>query len=126
MNTMHRSRIIAFVSGLLLTGLVLATSGFVCDSASTSGASMSSMDMSAGEHSATADSQKAPGTPAPPCRLPWPPGGCTSMVPCSQSAVAATRISIEPLFEITQSRFTMVAIAPPSETPAPELPPPRA
>lgn len=126
MNTMHRSRIIAFVSSFLLVGLVLVTSGFECDSASIGGASMSGMDMSASQHNATADSQKAPSAPAPPCRLPWAPGGCTSMVPCSQSAVAATGISIEPLVEITQSTFTMVAIAPPSETPAPELPPPRA
>jgi len=126
MNTMHRSRIIAFASSLLLIGLVMATSGFVCDSTSIGGASMSGMDMGASQHSATADSPRVPGAPAVPCRLPWAPGGCTSMVLCSHSAVAATGIGIEPLVEITQRTFTMVAVAPPSETPAPELPPPRA
>lgn len=126
MTTMHRSRIMAFVSSLLLSGLVLVTSGFVCESTSIGGASMSSMDMNASQHRGTTDSPSVPGVPPAPCKLPRAPGGCTSMVPCSQSAVAATGISIEPLFEIAQSTFTMVAIAPPSETPAPELPPPRA
>lgn len=126
-NTMHRpSRLIALVSSLFLVGLVLVTSGFACDTASTKGAVMSGMKMATTHAGANAKSSGGSQLPQAPCKFPWAPGGCQSMVPCSQAAVVSTAMRAALLIEPSHPRITMVAIAPPSETPAPELPPPRA
>lgn len=80
-------------------------------------------------HSAQVLSQN-PGThpqslPAP-CRFPWAPDGCQSMVPCSPAAVASTVAQVEAITARHGPITAWTWLTPPSVSSAPELPPPRA
>ena len=117
------SRLIALSTSLLLASLVLVTSGFACGSASKE--SMSGMQMG-GSASDAQHSTTTPTRPSPPCRFPWAPDGCQSMVPCAPAAVTSTALSLSGVGDYAVRVVTLVVITPPSGRPAPELPPPRA
>jgi hypothetical protein len=128
-NMMQRpSRLAGLFASLLLAALVLVTSGFACI------APESSQDMTAmGMTSAHADGQataqnvapvqKAPATP---CKFPWAPDGCQSMVPCAQTALASAAAALNRGGPVPQRVASDAEVAPLSVTTPPELPPPRA
>jgi hypothetical protein len=121
---MHRpSRLISLSCGLLVASLVFVTSGFACDSGSQQ--SMTAMHMNGSGVDAQHNTDNSP-PELPPCRFPWAPDGCQSMVPCAPVAVVSTAFRVALFADVEMSVHTSVGIAPPSERPAPELPPPRA
>ena len=131
MKMRRSSRLVAALSGLFLSATVLATSGFVCAN-DANGAKMASMQMTgydgdAGRIVAVSHfSARHPEKSHAPCKFPWAPDGCQSMVPCSPSVIATPLMQLMSFFALPQSVVAVVALKPPSEIPAPELPPPRA
>ena len=131
MMMQRTSRATALISGFFLAAMVLATSGFACATDS-SGGDMASMRMSgsvAGAKGATTlDSAPVtnPESQQAPCKFPWAPDGCQSMVSCSAAAVTTPLISWATARVTRQTVAVAVALKPPSEMHAPELPPPRA
>jgi hypothetical protein len=67
--------------------------------------------------------QRAPATP---CRSPWAPDGCQSMVPCSAAALASASAQLNHGTPVPERVASALALTPPSVTTPPELPPPRA
>ena len=123
-------RLTGLLAALSLVTSIPVTSGFACERAS--GVDhMAAMAMTGVSNSGSSISsvgliiEEAPASPAAPCGLPWAPGGCQSMVPCSPSAIAIERAVVP---EIAPAHFLVASAAfltPPSETKPPELPPPR-
>jgi len=64
--------------------------------------------------------------PAAPCKFPWAPDGCQSMVPCASAALASSAAAINRGRPLPQRVASVAAVAPLSVTTPPELPPPRA
>ena len=129
---MHRaSRLTAALSGLLLSAMVVVTSGFACSN-DAGGVTMASMHMSgaateAGQNViASHSTAEHPEHGQAPCKFPWAPDGCQSMVPCSPSVIATPLMQLTSFSALPQSVVALVALQPHSEIPAPELPPPRA
>lgn len=135
-------RVAGLVATFSLVAAFLATSGFVCvgpDATShmaamsmdMTGMDMSGMDMRGTAPERPADS-RAPGaahlSEAPPveCDFPWAPAGCRSMAPCGPVADAASRVSLTAVRPAVFRISSASPLQPPSETIAPELPPPRA
>jgi hypothetical protein len=126
---MHRpSRLAGLFTSLFLAALVLVSSGFTCTTPGSSD-DMAAMAMTS-SHAAgqamvqdVAPIQKAP---AAPCRFPWAPDGCQSMVPCSAAALASASAHLNRGTPVPERVASASAVAPPSVTTPPELPPPRA
>ena len=122
------SRLAGLFTSVFLAAFVLVTSGFVCLAPSDS-QSMTAMGMTsahaAGQATAqiVAPVQKAP---AAPCKFPWAPDGCQSMVPCAAAALAAASAELNNGGLVPGRVASAVALAPLSVTTPPELPPPRA
>ena len=122
----YPSRLIALFSSLLLVGLVLVTSGFACDRSSRPGMAMSGMNMGANRTDANLSAPENSKLPTVPCRFPWAPDGCQSMIPCAQAAIVSAGSNLEFSVGPSHNAISLVTLTPPSEHPAPELPPPRA
>lgn len=127
-------RLAALLSTLSLATAFLVASGFVCSSADAASpmADMPGMDMSSmiAQQPADGGSAHAPGgaseTVPPPCEFPWAPSGCVSMAPCAPAGIAVERVSPAALSPEVLDVASASPLQPPSETIAPELPPPRA
>jgi hypothetical protein len=122
------SRLAGLLATLFLATLVLVTSGFACIAPANARA-MDAMGMVSGQ----TNSQATAETPAPvqdtrsaPCKFPWAPDGCQSMVPCAPAAVAASPTSLGDRSPAPDRVSPDIALVPSSITSAPELPPPRA
>jgi hypothetical protein len=121
-------RLAGLFTSLFLAAFVLVTSGFACI------APGSSQDMTTmGMISAHADGQAAAQNvapvqqaPATPCKFPWAPDGCQSMVPCAPAALASSAAALNRGGSAPERVASDVAVAPLSVTTPPELPPPRA
>ena len=127
-------RLAALASICSLVTAFLVTSGFVCSGAEAAShmPDMPGMDMShmiAGQQADGGSANTSGGaqeTVPPSCEFPWAPSGCTSMAPCAPAAVAVHRVSLPPLSPGVLAVASASPLQPPSETIAPELPPPRA
>jgi hypothetical protein len=64
--------------------------------------------------------------PTPPCRFPWAPDGCQSMVPCAPAALASSPAALNRGGPVPERIAVGVSLTPASVTTPPELPPPRA
>ena len=114
-------RPIALLVGLILLHFVAVDSAFACaDPPATGvGTAMAGMDMS----SATAP----PSCDTTPCdAVPTAPQGCDVMAACASAALATAPRLDAPPWRVLTRIATPDALAPPSRTPAPEPPPPRA
>jgi hypothetical protein len=113
---------------LFLAAFVMVTSGFACMGLESS-QDMTAMGMTSVHAlgAATAQSvvpvQKAP---AAPCKFPWAPDGCQSMVPCAPAALALSPADLSHSGSVPERVTPSIALAPLSVTTPPELPPPRA
>lgn len=127
-------RLAALASTCSLVAAFLVTSGFVCVSPESGShmADMPGMDMSSmhverqtsdNSDQASAGAQE---TAPPSCEFPWAPSGCVSMAPCAPVAVATQPVSLVALSPPVPYIASASPLQPPSETIAPELPPPRA
>ncbi|HKO16502.1 MAG TPA: hypothetical protein VJU87_09695 [Gemmatimonadaceae bacterium] len=129
-------RLTALLVSVLLAHLTWVASGFACTMPAMQGAasvlvgsghvtsaSMAGMSMPEG---AERPSQGAPAHRDAPCRLPWTPTGCQSMAPCAAAAIASTAALVPALHSAPGLAEVRPVLMPPSETRAPELPPPRA
>ena len=131
----HARRITALVVNLLLVHVMWVGSGFACSmpamdhgssampgmaAMDTSGTAMANMDMSA----ANEPSSDAPDHE--PCKLPWAPDGCRSMTPCAPLAMASLPQALQSSDDTPLAIASQLALTPPSQVRAPELPPPRA
>lgn len=128
---MHRSfRFAACVTGTLLATLIVATSGFV--NAGASAAEMPGMGMSnihAERHGApavvTVAVERSKGG-QPPCKKPCGEDVCASMVGCAAAAVTQPQTEAHRAEPMSSMVVASAILEPKSESPAPELPPPRA
>ena len=131
-NTMRRiHRLAGLLSALSLIASVVVTSGFACKLPG--GADrMAGMAMTNAPNppspaaSVGSIAGEAPAPASAPCELPWAPSACQSMVPCAPAAVAAQRVGIPTTSGVVLRVASAAVLTPPSETIAPELPPPRA
>ena len=129
MVTIRRFRAFAAIASFgLFLQLMLAGSGFACVMPTMSHADggpaqvaavMAGMKMPASTQSAPNPSGEAP------CRLPWSPAGCQPMAPCSPAVMTAAMVTFDSPASVVESVTGRAAIAPPTRTVAPELPPPR-
>src|SRR5438045_354730 len=122
------SRLAGVLTTLLLAAFVLVSSGFACPTPGSSD-NMTAMGMASGHATGQATVQTvAPIQKAPvaPCKFPWAPDGCQSMVPCAPAALASASAELNRGGSVPERIASFVALAPISVTTAPELPPPRA
>lgn len=61
-----------------------------------------------------------------PCNGPFGAGECQPLAVCASGAIVPARLSVPAIAARAHTATTLVVIAPPSPTTAPELPPPRA
>jgi hypothetical protein len=132
-NVMRRlSRITGLISGVLPVAFVLVTSGFACvDSASPdtmakmgmAGSAVNSGAMALGSAATLPASAPAPTAP---CKFPWAPDGCQSMVPCAPAALTSGTTALAHTSAVPERIAVGVSLTPLSVTTPPELPPPRA
>ena len=120
------ARPIAFLLTLVLLQLVLVESGYACRApAGGSMSEMAGMQMPAGpDHSSSAPRQQDHQDT--PCRFPWAPTGCQTMAPCAPAALAVASADVVSGPQERTSPESLIVLAPPALTSAPELPPPRA
>jgi hypothetical protein len=126
-------RLTGLISTLSLVATFLVASGFVCVSteSGTHMADMAGMDMGnmpMEQHTSGTGSppHDTPSTPPASCDFPWAPSGCQSMAPCAAAASVAQQVSLPDISSIVFHVASASIRQPPSETIAPELPPPRA
>ncbi len=126
---MHRpSRLTGALTSLLLVAFVLVTSGFTCTTPAASDG-MKAMGMTSGHADGLTTAQNVSPiqkAPAAPCKFPWAPDGCQSMVPCAAAALASPAATLDRSALVPERVASYVQIAPLSVTTRPELPPPRA
>jgi len=123
------SRLAGLFTSLFLVAFVLVTSGFACIGA-VGPQTMPAMGMS----SAHAAGQVTPQSLAPvqkdgpgaPCKFPWAPDGCQSMVPCAPAALASATSVLDQSGLVPQRVMPAAEVTLLSVTSPPELPPPRA
>jgi hypothetical protein len=132
-NMMQRlSRITGLISAVFLVAFVLVTSGFACidsagpDTMAKMGMTRSATNSGAIVHASAATLPTPAPAPTAPCRFPWAPDGCQSMVPCSAAALASASAQLNHPAPVPERVASASAVAPPSITTPPELPPPRA
>jgi hypothetical protein len=122
------TRLAALFTSVLLVAFVMVTSGFACISPSNSrdmggmGMASTHADGSAAAPQATPDQK----VPAAPCKFPWAPDGCQSMVPCAPAALASSTAALNRGGALPERVAPSLALVPLSVTTPPELPPPRA
>ena len=112
----------------LFSQLILAGSGFACGMPTMShaqvgvatGAAMAGMEMPASEQPTPSPSDEAP------CHLPWAPAGCQPMAPCAPALMTSAMVTFDGPAPVVETVREQHAIAPPTRTVPPELPPPRA
>lgn len=130
MVTMRRFRAFAAVASAgLFFQLILAGSGFACVMPAMShaekgmaqaGGAMAGMEMPVSEQSAPNSSDETP------CHLPWAPAGCQPMAPCAPAVMTSAMVTFDAPAPVVETVREQHAVAPPTRTIAPELPPPRA
>src|SRR5436190_3672767 len=131
-------RVTAVFVSVFLANLTWVGSGYACvmpPMAHTVGASAQSADVMTDDTAGMNMSQAAPGMhqaardSAPPqnapCRFPWAPDGCVSMAPCAPVAVASHALVLDAPNVTPLDASAMTVLTPPSELPAPDVPPPR-
>lgn len=120
-------RLVGLLVSLCLAAFMLVASGFTCI-ASASSESMAAMGMTSPTAASQTHAQDhAPvQQPVPPCKLPWAPDGCQSMVPCAPAALASSAVDLNRIVSPSERAIADLPEAPTSVTRAPELPPPRA
>lgn len=124
------SRITGLISAVFLVAFVLVTSGFSCvesaspDTMAKMGMTSSAMNSGTIMHT-NAATLPVPAPPAP-CKFPWAPDGCQSMVPCAPAALASAAPVLEHADAAPERIAVGVSLTPLSVTTLPELPPPRA
>lgn len=125
MRFTHRLAGLASICSLVTA--LLVTSGFVCSVPGDASqmAQMPGMDMG-GMSMPHAPAEEGAETPTSSCEFPWAPSGCVSMAPCAPTAVAAQSVGLTEVSSPALRVASASPLAPPSETIAPELPPPRA
>jgi hypothetical protein len=118
-NVMRRlSRITGLISGVLLVAFVLVTSGFACvDSASPDTTGKMGMTRSAANSGAMALASAATlpaSAPAPtaPCKFPWAPDGCQSMVPCAPAALTSGTTALGHISAVPERIAVGVSLTP--------------
>jgi hypothetical protein len=123
----HPFRLTGLLVTLCLAAFMLVASGFSCIPLSGS-EDMAKMGMSSSHASEQAPAQDQSPTqqPARPCKLPWAPDGCQSMVPCAAAAVASAAVALDRAAPIEKVVIANLPQALTSVTRAPEPPPPRA
>ena len=124
-------RLAGLLSALSLVASVMVTSGFACELPGSADhmagmAVASASNPSSPIASAGSIAGEAPAPAPAPCGLPWAPSACQSMVACAPAAVASQRIGISATPGVMLRVASAAVLTPPSETIAPELPPPRA
>jgi hypothetical protein len=122
-------RLTGLISTLSLVATFLVTSGFVCagPDATSRMADMGMGSMPVDQRgSDTRSSPDAPDAPPSSCDFPATPSACQSMAPCAPAATVAQRISLSDISSEVFHVASASLIQPPSETIAPEPPPPRA
>jgi hypothetical protein len=122
------SRLAGLFTSLFLVAFVLVTSGFGCTTPGSSD-DMTAMAMTSAHANGQATAQDiAPvqNAPAAPCKLPWAPDGCQSMVPCAAAALASAASVLNGSGPVPERVAPGAAITLLSVTSPPELPPPRA
>lgn len=126
---MHRpSRIAGLFTTLFLAAFVLVTSGFACIVPESS-QDMTSMGMASAHARVQATAQivsPVQNGPAAPCRFPWAPDGCQSIVQCAPAALASIGADLNRGAPLPERVASSIALPPLSVTTPPELPPPRA
>ena len=126
------SRLTGLVSALCLVAFVLVTSGFACvdspgrDAMAEMGMARSATNSGAMVHGIAAPLPASAPAPTAPCRFPWAPDGCQSMVPCSPAALASATAAVGHASAAPERIAVGVSLTPLSVTTPPELPPPRA
>jgi len=120
-------RLIGLFVSLCLAAFMLVASGFTCI-AHAGSEDMAAMGMASPHANGMSSAQNlAPvQPPAAPCKLPWAPDGCQSMVPCSPAALASSAVALGSGPSVSDRVAADLPEAPASVTKAPELPPPRA
>ena len=122
------SRLAGILTSLFLVAFVLVSSGFACATLDRSN-DMTAMGMASGHANGSATAQNvAPvqKVPAAPCKFPWAPDGCQSMVPCVSAALASSAAALSRSGSAPERVMSTVALVPISVTTPPEPPPPRA
>ena len=121
------SRLTGLFAGVFLAAFMIVASGFTCIALAGSD-HMAAMGMSSPHATAPTPAQDESPVqqPAPPCKLPWAPDGCQSMVPCAPAALASSVVALDQSISISERAVADLPEALASVTRAPELPPPRA
>lgn len=123
---------LALFAAISLVSSTLVTSGFACLRSDSDGAMADMAMASTSAPISSAWSQRSAPGEAPvspssaPCQSPWGPTSCQTMVPCSNAAVAAQQIVVSDASREMVRVASAATLTPPSETKAPEPPPPRA
>jgi hypothetical protein len=126
------SRLTGLVSALCLVAFVLVTSGFACvdsagrDTMAEMGMTRSATNSGAIVHAIAATLPASAPAPTAPCRFPWAPDGCQSMVSCAPAAIASAATTLGRISAVPERITVGVSLTPLSVTTPPELPPPRA
>lgn len=129
---MPRSRrALALLLSILLLHVTWVGSGYACvmpEMESQGAMDMTGMDMSGMDMAGMAGggAGDAPSHDHAACELPWSAADCQSLAPCAPVAIASPAQSLA-MPEVDHAPVaSQVALAPPSQVRAPELPPPRA
>lgn len=119
-------RLTGLVSTISLVATFLVTSGFVCGGANVDPHMGEMSGMADMADMADVDTGNVPGTPPASCDFPWAPDACLSMAPCAPVAIVAQHVVLPDVSSPRLYVSSTLVLQPPSETLAPELPPPRA
>ena len=126
------SRITGLISAVFLVAFVMVTSGFACvdsvspDPMAKMGMTSSAMNSGAIVHTTAATLPGSVPAPAGPCRFPWAPVGCQSMVPCAPAALTSGTTALGHTSAVPERIAVGVSLTPLSVATPPEPPPPRA
>lgn len=135
----HPRRLTALAAALFMLQYILLGSGVLCAMPAMGGmegrgmTGMTRMELDHDQSRSLAhlplqapDHSQTPGSHEAPCHLPWAPTGCSTMAPCSPTALRSAPITVPPLPRLADGDGALVMLAPPSRITAPEPPPPRA
>ena len=126
------SRLAGLVSALCLVAFVLVSSGFACvesagrDTMAKMGMAPPATNSGAIVHAIAATLPASAPAPTAPCRFPWAPDACQSLVPCASAAIASATAALGHISAVPERIAVGISLTPLSVTSPPELPPPRA
>ena len=126
------SRLVGLVSALCLVAFVLVSSGFACgdlpgrDTMGKMGMAPPATNPGAIGHAIAATLPASAPAPTAPCRFPWAPDACQSLVPCASAALASATAPLGHVSAVPGRIAAGIPLTPLSVTSPPELPPPRA